>query len=201
MELFGTVQPLVLTLDGYGYDYGDEEPADLAMMQQHDKDTAEQIAGTLHDLFFLETDLAEPKEGEGLAEEIGSMEDLEHLRTIAASINGKTPADYQEGRVEAGYQFNHLINHAGDSGYYLPVDFPQSFVLKDLSLGSAPALLQELNALESVLAAQFPDEMHLALSTSDEQPRPEIAGPVGIWFSLRRLCRSAIALHLPLHLG
>ncbi len=201
MELYATVQPLVLTTEGYQMTYGEDDPEELSLLLLQDKDLATRIDEALHDLFFLETSLAEPSEGEGLSEEVGTTEDLHELRVIAAATKDKTPDDYQEGRVPAGMQFNHLINHSDESGYYLPVDFPQAFFLDDVSVGSTTALLQELDALEVPLAIRFPDLVARALVAPDEDERVEIPGPVGVWHSLRRLCRSSLDLGLPIHFG
>jgi hypothetical protein len=201
MELYAAVQPLVLTLEGYQMIYGEDDPEELALMQLEDKERAREIDEVLHDLYFLETSFAEPRDGEGLAEEIGTLEDLYELRHIAAESQGRTVDDYQEGRVPAGFLFNHLINHADADGFYLPVDFPQAFFMEELSLGSAVALLRELEALQPILAKRFPGEVALALATSDDEVRAPIAGPVGVWHALSRLCRSSIVLGMPIHLG
>ncbi|MFZ5823127.1 MAG: hypothetical protein ACOY94_02095 [Bacillota bacterium] len=201
MEIYAAVGPLVLTLEGYSLTYGEDDPEELALMQIEDKSLATEIDEVLHDLYFLETRLAEPGDVEGLAEEIGTLADLHALREIAAELQGHTVDDYQEGRVKAGLLFNHLINHAGNSGYYLPYDFPQAFVLGELSLGSAVALQNELDALQVALTERYPAEMAVALATADEEPRADLAGPVGVWHSLSRLCRSATALNLPIHLS
>lgn len=201
MEIYAAVGPLVLTLEGYNLTYGEDDPEELALMQIEDKAIATEIDEVLHDLYFLETHLAEPRDDDGLAEEVGTLEDLQALREIAAELQGHTVDDYQEGRVKAGLLFNHLINHAGNSGYYLPYDFPQAFVLGELSLGSAVALQQELEALQMALTERYPAEISIALATPDEEPRTDLTGPVGVWHSLSRLCRSAIALAQPIHLS
>jgi len=201
MEIYAAVAPLVLTLEGYQETYGEDDPEELQLMQLQDRELAEELDQVLNDLYFLETNLAEPSNDEGLAEEIGTVDDLAELRAVAAESQGQTVADYQEGRVKAGQLYNHLINHADDSGYYLPYDFPQSFVVGDLSLGSVPALLRELDTLQPLMAERFPDAMATALATSDEEERAELTGAVGVWHSLSRLCRSALALGLPIHLG
>lgn len=201
MEIYAAVGPLVLTLEGYQLSFGEDDPEELSLLQIQDREEAEEIDQVLNDLYFLETNLAEPREGEGLAEEIGTMDELQALRQIAADLQGHTVDEYQEGRVKAGLLFNHLINHAGDSGYYLPYDFPQSFMLGETSLGSAVALLRELEALQPALLERYPTEMARALSTPDDEERPELGGPVGVWLALSRLCRSAIALTMPIQIG
>ncbi len=201
MELFAAVQPLVLTHDGYRMVYGEDDPEELALLQMQDRELASRIDGALRDLFFLETHFSQPRDDEGLAEEVGTVEDLHELRRIAAALHGLTPQDYQEGNVAPGFPFNHLINHADTDGYYLPVEFPQAFFLEEVSIGSAAALLQELEALHEPLAQRFQRDVARALATPDDQPRAPITGPAGVWHSLQRLCRSAMALNLPLHLG
>lgn len=201
MELYASVQPMVLTTEGYQMIYGEDDPEELSLLLLQDKELATRIDEVLHDLYFLQTSLAEPSEGEGLSEEVGTTEDLHQLRVIAAALKDKTPDDYQEGRVPAGLQFNHLINHSDESGYYVPVDFPQAFAIEDVSIGSTAALLQELDALEVPLAIRFPDLVARALAASDEDDQAEIPGPVGVWHSLRRLCRSSLDLNLPIHFG
>ncbi len=201
MELYAAVQPFVLTIDEYQATFGEDDPEELALLQLQDKELARQIAGVLADLYYLETDLAEPKEGEGLAEEVGTTEDLHELRVIAAALHGKTVDDYHEGRAPAGMQFNHLINHDDSSGYYVPYDFMQAFFVEEVSVGSSVALLAELDALEPVLAERFPEEMAQVAMVTDDDLRADVTGPVGVWHSLRRLCRSSVELGLPIHLG
>lgn len=201
MEIFGSVQPLVMTHEGYQSVSGEDDPEELAIMQVQDRELATAIDSVMQDLYYMETSFAAPADGEGLGEEIGTTEELAQLREIAAAVHDKSVEEYQTGLVPAGFQFNHLINHSDTDGYYLPVDFMQAFFLEEVSLGSAVALLGELDALEPVLAAQFPGEVALALSTPDEEERAPLTGPVGVWHSLRRLCRSAVELNLPLHFG
>lgn len=201
MDVFGTVEPLVRSREHYQMMYGEDDPEELAILQVQDREAAEQIDSVLWDLYGLETALANPREEEGLDEWIGTVDDLVRLKGIAAALYGKTVDDYQEGRVPAGFQFNHLINHAETDGYYLPVEFLQAFVIEETSIGSAVVLLQELDALEPVLAEQFPAEMATALATPDDTERPDLPGPIGAWHALRRLCRSAVALNLPVRLG
>jgi hypothetical protein len=201
MDLFAIVQPLVQPLSAYQDMYGEDDPEELALMQLQDRDLAERITGVLQDLYGLETALAEPREGEGLNEWVGTVADLHTLRSIAAAVHGKTEEDYQGGAVPPGFQFNHLINHADEDGFYLPVDFMQAFVLEEVSLGSAVGLLKELEALEPVLIAQYPADMAVAAKTPDDEERPDLTGPVGVWLSLGRLCRSAIALDMPVRFG
>lgn len=201
MELFAAVQPLVLSLSDYQLVYGEDDPEELALLQLQDKELATRIAEVLHDLYYLDTQLTEPIEGEGLSEEVGTTEDLHELRRIAAASLGKTPDDYYEGRVPTGFKFNHLINHSDADGYYVPYDFPHAFFLEEISIGSAPALLRELDELTELVAEQFPDQFALTVTTPDEEQPVTLTGPLGVWHSLRRLCRSAIELNMPIHLG
>jgi hypothetical protein len=198
MDLYAIVAPLVRSKETYELMYGEDDPEELAIMQLQDRQAAEQVDSVMFDLYGLQTHLAEPADEEGLEEMVGTLEDLHELRRIAADVHGKTVDDYQEGRVAAGAQFNHLINHADDSGYYLPVDFLQAFAIEEVSVGSAVALLKELEALEPVLTERYPIEVALAKATPDEEERADISGPVGVWHSLQRLCRSALELNLPI---
>ncbi|HWI63437.1 MAG TPA: hypothetical protein VNT75_16490, partial [Symbiobacteriaceae bacterium] len=152
MELYAIVQPMVFTTNVYQDTTGEDDPEELALLQLADKQQAERIAGVLQDLYGIETTLATPRDEEGLDEQIGTLEGLHELRQIAAAVHGKTPDDYYEGRIPAGFQFNHLINHDDEDGYYVPADFMQSFFVEEVSVGSAVALLRELDALEPVLA-------------------------------------------------
>jgi len=201
MDLYAAVQPLVLTLEEYQIVYGEDDPEELTLMQLHDKEFAAQITGVLNDLYYLETDLDQPKEGEGLSEEVGTLEALHALREIAAASQEKRIDDYQEGRVPAGFLFNHLINHSDTSGYYVPVEFPQAFFLEENSIGSSVNLLQELDALGPLLAAKFPGDYAIALTVADDREHGPLGGPVGVWLSLRRLCRSSIESGMPIHFG
>jgi hypothetical protein len=198
MELYGIVQPMVFTKEFYQDTYGEDDPEELDLLQLEDKRTAERIAGVLQDLYGLETSLTTPRDEEGLDEQVGTEEDLAELRRIAAAVHGKTPDDYLEGRVPAGFQFNHLINHDDQNGFYVPADFMQSFVIEETSIGSAVALLAELEALEPVLEGRFPDQLAASRSAGAGEA-PELTGPVAVWHALRRFCHSAIELDLPFH--
>lgn len=201
MELFAAVQPLVMTRESYSLVFGEDDPEEILLMQLQDRELAQQISQVLHDLYFMEADFSEPSEAEGLAEEVGTTEELHELRRIAAAVNGKTPDQYHEGEVPPGYPFNHLINHSDSDGYYLPVPFAQAFFLEETSIGSSVVLLEELDALQAPLLALFPEQMQQAIATADHQERAPIGGPVGVWHSLRRLCRSSVELNLPLQFG
>jgi hypothetical protein len=201
MELYAAVQPLVMTIQGYQDAYGEDDPEELALMQIQDKEVAVQINDVLKDLYDLETNYAEPQDGEGVAEEIGLQEELHELRQIAAAFQGRTTDDYYEGRAQAGMRFNHLINHSDTDGYYVPVEFMQAFFVEETSIGSSVSLLAELDVLGPVLGDLYPEEVAKALLTSDEEERAPLTGPVGIWHSLSRLCRSSIELDMPIHFG
>jgi len=201
VELYAAVQPLVLTLEDYQSVYGEDDPEELALMQLQDREFAAQITSVLSDLYYLETDLDQPKEGEGLSEEVGTLDALKALREIAAASQEKSIDDYQEGRVPAGFLYNHLINHSDTSGYYVPVEFPQAFCLEETSIGSSVNLLQELDMLEPLLAIQFPSEYGVAITIADDQEHGPLGGPVGVWLSLRRLCRSSIESGMPIQFG
>lgn len=204
--LFAAVEPLVWTPEVYRQSYGEDDPEELHLMMLEDRDRAAAIAGALNDLFLLEVDLSRPREEEGPNEEVGPVEDLHALRAIAAEAAGFTPDDYYEGRAPAGGRFQHLINHDDTGGMYLPAHFLQPFWLGEdededeenppLSIGSAPALLRELEEVRAPLYARFPAEMAQA-----EKGEDAAAGPVRVWQVLSRLARAAVELDLPLVFG
>ena len=200
MSLFAAVQPLVMTHQGYQVAYGEDDPEEQAIMQVNDRALASAITEVLSDLYGIDLDLTRPRDEEGPAEEIGEVEDLHRLRAIAAQVHGKTPDDYQEGRVPVGFQFNHLINHSDSDGFYLPVDFMQTFFIEEVSIGSSVGLLSELDALEPVLAGEFPDDMARAIGTPIDEV-VAVRGVVGLWERLRRLCRASVEMDLPVHFG
>lgn len=200
MTLFAAVQPLVMTRDGYQATFGEDDPEEIALMQVNDRHVAESIAEVLQELFDVTYDPGQPRDDEGPSDELGELDDLLELRRIAAAVHGKTTDDYQEGRVALGMQFNHLINHAEDAGYYLPVPFEQTFFVDEISVGSAANLLAELEALEPTLSSLFPTEVAQALATPLDE-LIQVAGPAGVWARLRRLCSASLELDLPLHLG
>jgi hypothetical protein len=200
MSLFAAVQPLVMTFEGYRMLYGEDDPEELAVMQVTDRQQAEKIGEVLRDLFGVECELARPRDDEGPSEELGETDQLHELRRIAAAVHGKTPDDYYEGRVALGHPFNHLINHSDEDGFYLPVRFEQTFFIEETSVGSSVVLLEELNALEPILASQWPDLVALVLQAGADRP-VEVAGPVGLWGRLRRLCEASVDLGLPVHFG
>lgn len=202
--LFAAVEPLVWTPDVYRAAYGEDDPEELHLMMLEDRDRAASIAGALHDLYFLTVDLTRPRGEEGPQDEVGPVADLHALRAIAAAAAGHTPDDYYEGRVPAGGPFQHLINHDDSGGLYLPVDFLQPFWLGEdgdeenppLSIGSAPALLRELQELGPVLHSHFPAEM-----AAVDRGEQAAAGPVRVWQVLTRLGQAAVAMDLPLIFG
>jgi hypothetical protein len=56
------------------------------------------------------------------------------------------------GRFDRGpLPFAHLIDHADDGGYYVPVDFPEPLLAGDGLLGSSHQLLAECDALAAAL--------------------------------------------------
>ncbi|HYF92600.1 MAG TPA: hypothetical protein VD969_10135 [Symbiobacteriaceae bacterium] len=200
MELYAIVQPMVFTADRYRDTTGEDDPEELTLLQLADKEQAGKVAGVLNDLYGIESDLADPRDDEGLDEQVGTLEGLHELRRMAAAVHGKTPDDYYEGRVPPGFPFNHLINHDDADGYYLPADFLHAFFIEETSIGSAVALLRELDALESVLASAFPDQVRAALAAGNGDSAG-LDGPVAVWHNLRRFCRSAIDLDLPFRFG
>jgi hypothetical protein len=205
MEIYASVAPLVTDPEERAFILGEEDPELLAEMTAQEEEIARSIDAILHDLYYLETDFVRPRSGEGVSEMIGTLEDLLALKEFAAAQEGYTPADYLEGRVQAGHRYNHLINHDECSGYYVPVEFMQAFAFEseegEISVGSSVALLAELEALIAPLKERFPAEMALALATGDEGERAPLTGPVGAWHALIRLCRSSVETDLPIHIG
>jgi hypothetical protein len=61
------------------------------------------------------------------------------------------------GRGEPPRAFAHLIDHADDGGYYVPVDFPDPLVAGGEVVGSSQQLLAECDALAAALGV--PDEL------------------------------------------
>jgi hypothetical protein len=105
---------------------------------------------------------------------VGNYSDLHILRGLAvtresapAALESKSESDlnsaiesfYQQENQTTGYR--HLINHADDSGFYVPLELPEPIAIEGippgedekvtLSLGSSPALLRELDVLNEVL--------------------------------------------------
>lgn len=205
MEIFASVAPLVTDPAERAFLLGDDDPELLGELTTQEIALATSIDTILHDLYFLETDFATFKTGEGASELLGTVDEVLALKRFAAAQEGFTPEDYLEGRVKAGHRYNHLINHDESSGYYVPVDYMQAFAFEgedgDISVGSSVALLAELEALEAPLKEAHPAEMALALATDDEGERAPLTGPVGVWHALIRLCRSSIETGLPIQIG
>lgn len=205
MEIFASVAPLVTDPAERAFLLGDDDPEFLAELNRQETALASSIDTILHDLYFLETEFATFKTGEGASELLGTIDEVLELKRFAAALEGFTPDDYLEGRVKAGHRYNHLINHDEASGYYVPVDFMQAFAFEseegDVSVGSSVALLAEMEALEGPLKEAFPAEMALALATDDEGERAPLTGPVGVWHALIRLCRSSVETGLPIQIG
>lgn len=101
-----------------------------------------------------------------LSEKIGSYRMLHLLRRYAAhlEIHGIPPSDPwrktgDDPLLEQLYRnlvevktFPHFINHADNSGYYFPIDFPKPITIKDVphfesSVGSSQQLLTELEKI------------------------------------------------------
>jgi hypothetical protein len=205
MEIFASVAPLVTDPAERAFLLGEDDPELLAELTAQETALATSIDTILHDLYFLETDFAAPRTGEGASELLGTLEEVLELKRFAAAQEGFTPDDYLEGRVKAGHRYNHLINHDETSGYYVPVDFMQAFAFEseegDVSVGSSVALLAELEALAGPLKEAFPAEMALANATGDDGERAPLTGVVGVWHALTRLCRSSIETGLPIQIG
>jgi hypothetical protein len=195
------VAPLVLTLDGYTDRYGEDDPEELNLMQMHDRERAQAIAEVLEDLFFCRwEDATTPRDEEGLVVEL-PLAALRELQELAAASEGYTVDDYQVGKVALGARYTQLINHNPEYGVYLPVTFEQSFFLEDYAVGSAPLLLQDLEALAPHLTTRWPDLMAAADTWDVEALAAEAMGPVHVWATLRALCRSAAQMQLPIQLG
>lgn len=206
MNLLAVVQPMVRTLEGYRVAYGEDDPEELRLMQIKDRAVADTIGEVLRDLFDVEYELSEPAEGEGLQFDLGPTNWLHKLREIAAATQNRTVDEYQDGRAGVGAPMNHLINH-DEGGFYLPVKFPQAFFVDTTAVGSAPLLLEELDALQSALAERWPEAMARAqklLSHGVDLPEESpgsLRGPVWTWLTLTVLCRAAVARRQPIHLG
>lgn len=202
-SIVGVVTPLVWTVGAYRDAYGIDDPEELDLLQIEDVERARRIEAALMDLYGLDLDLTGPREQEGPEEEIGTPADLRQLRELAARAAGHTLDAYYEGEVPAGHLYQHLINHDDNSGYYLPVEFPQPFWLggeedgtEAISVGSAVALRRELEALRPVLQEQFLGEMAAALA-GNVPP----SGPVRVWAALLQLTAASLEMDLPVLLG
>lgn len=197
--LFAAVHPLVWTLNVYSQAYGEDDPEELQLLRLGDQERARAIVEVLQDLFFLAApSLLVEREEEGPQEEIAPVEALHQLRRCAAEAAGYSVDDYHEGRVPPGHVYQQLINHSDCEGYYLPQDFPQAFWVDEVSVGSVPALLRDLQAVAPALAARYPVEWAAAEQGEELEAT---AGPVRVWQVLERLCRSSLELDLPLAFG
>ena len=92
-------------------------------------------------------------------------EALQNLRGLAAHIefeqnvpsgpsevNGAVLDEVYAGSVKSRL-FTHLIHHADDSGYYVPVGFPTPILEGELSVGSVQVLARELALLYAPLGS------------------------------------------------
>ena len=148
-----------------------------------------------HEAFLRQTGLSLPSgsdEDFGYTEQVGPYAIFHHLWRYAAHLemNGKPPDDpgthplddpfYQQAIQKPVTQFDHLLRHSDDYGYYYPVDFdrpleivPESGgggLIKKLfggskststpiSFGSAVRLQKELKAINEFLKVPVRDEV------------------------------------------
>lgn len=144
---------------------------------------------------------------------IGTYSDLHFLRGLAvlleedpSSVSTKTQEDL-EAAAEAYYErddqstgFEHLLQHADDSGYYVPMEFAHGTWLEgtiegeevQISIGSSQALLRELDALSPVigLPGDLGDLGEDALIQQVEQHKWPVAAYV--WGVLRYYARESV---------
>ena len=157
-------------------------PSDDRAMYEEEKAWVEDVQDLLRDE-GVDVDLLAMPGAEVWNGGIASFTDLYNLRRYAAhaekgsDLNGLTDdeddevdpllADIWEGAEQTKYM--HLINHQGEGGYYMPVDFDMPIWLsyegeeegdddewgddeEVVSFGSSVALLRELGELESKLS-------------------------------------------------
>lgn len=92
---------------------------------------------------------------------------------------------------------SHLLCHADNAGYYVPVDFtdplflpPESGVAGAGMVGSSQLLLAELDGLASALGIRLTDAHSVSVGLSDDDP----FGPEKwAWGQLRQACLASIA--------
>ncbi|GIV98305.1 MAG: hypothetical protein KatS3mg057_2962 [Herpetosiphonaceae bacterium] len=135
-----------------------EEGVEVDLLAQPGTEVWEGGIERFVDLYQLRRLAAHLERGEDISEmaaqEIGDEEEIDPLL-----------ADIWEGAEETRYP--HLINHQGDGGYYLPVDFSEPIWLgleeeddeagdleNVVSFGSSVALLRELSELVDALRAK-----------------------------------------------
>jgi hypothetical protein len=143
---------------------------------------------------------------------VGTYSDLHFLRGLAVLVEqdsdmSATTQEELEAAAEAFYKredqstrFEHLLQHADDSGYYVPFEFPKGMWVEgtieedevQISIGSSQALLRELDALGPVigLAGDLGDLGEEELIEQAEQHRWPIAAYV--WGVLRYYARESV---------
>jgi hypothetical protein len=148
-----------------------------------------------HEAFLKQTGLSLQSgsdEDFGYTEQVGPYAIFHHLWRYAShlEINGKPPAEpgthplddpcYQEAIQKERTQFDHLLRHSDDYGYYYPVDFDRPLEItpeaeesgflkklfggskpapKSVSFGSAIQLKKELMAINEFLRVPIRDEV------------------------------------------
>ncbi len=156
-------------------------PEDDRPMYEEEKSWVEDVQDLLRDE-GIEVDLVSMPGSEVWAGGIATFADLYNLRRFAAhaekgnDLNALAVADEDDDEVDPlladiwegieQTKYVHLINHQGEGGYYLPVDFAEPVWLSYegdededddmneedvVSFGSSPALIRELTELESTL--------------------------------------------------
>ncbi|MBA3470230.1 MAG: hypothetical protein H0T53_11375 [Herpetosiphonaceae bacterium] len=157
-------------------------PEDDRAMFEEEKSWVEDVQDLLREE-GIEVDLVAMPGSEVWVGGINSFADLYNLRRYAAhsekgnDLNSLAASNDDDDEVDPlladiweGVQqtkFVHLINHQGEGGYYLPVDFPEPIWLSYegeeseeedwndedvVSFGSSVALIRELTDLESLLS-------------------------------------------------
>ena len=157
-------------------------PEDDRAMFEEEKSWVEDVQDLLREE-GIEVDLVSMPGSEVWVGGINSFADLYNLRRYAAhsekgnDLNSLSPSSDDDDEVdplladiwEGVHQtkFGHLINHQGEGGYYLPVDFPEPIWLSYegeetdeddwndedvVSFGSSVALIRELTELEAALS-------------------------------------------------
>jgi hypothetical protein len=104
---------------------------------------------------------------------------------------------------EAAMLDSHLLCHADNSGYYIPVDFddplflpPEADVDGGGIVGSSQRLLAELIGLAPRLGIDLDDEGTLSAAGESELAGLELDAPFGaevfVWLQLYRACRASV---------
>jgi len=156
-------------------------PEDDRAMYEEEKSWVEDVQDLLREE-GIEVDLVSMPGSEVWDGGIATFADLYNLRRLAAhaekgnDLNSLSAADDDDDEVDPlladiwegveQTKFVHLINHQGEGGYYLPVDFEEPIWLSYegeeeegddwndedvVSFGSSPALIRELTELEGRL--------------------------------------------------